>query len=152
MIITLDETFELSNGVERTARIVSEESWQWSQTTPETVRVRAAWATFFPARAVRSIEADLLITFPTAADDEEAFTLAHELADALPTGGTMTVTLGETTITYTQFIPRTWKPERIGVHVGLRLQLAAVNPDIAEDAREQFESGEFVEFEDGTFD
>lgn len=148
MLITLDDTFELANGVDRTARIVSEESWQWTQNTPEAVKLRAAWTTFFPTRATRQIEVSLLITFPQAADDEAAFTLAHELASALPAGGTMAVTLGETTITFASFAPRTWNPERIGVHVGLRLNLSAVDPDIAEDAREQFEDGTFVHFED----
>jgi hypothetical protein len=152
MNILLNGTFELANGVDRTARVLGDESWQWNQATPETTRTRAAWATFFPARATRRIDADLFVTFPQSSDAEAAFTLAHELAATLPTGGTMEVTLGETTVTYAQFVPRAWSAERIGVHVGLRLSLTAVNPDVAEEARAQFESGEFQEFETNTFD
>jgi len=148
MNILLDGDFELANGVDMTARLVSDESWQWSQNTQQETYLRAAWATFFPSRATRQIEADLLITFPQAADDEAAFSLAHELAALIPAGGTMEVTLGETTVTYAQFVPRSWSPQRIGVHVGLRITLTAVNPDVAPELRQQFENGGFIEFED----
>lgn len=148
MIILFDSTFELSNGVDMSARLLGEESWDWQQQTPEEVYVRMAYATFFPSRAVREVTATLFITFPQAANDEAAFTLAHELAASLPTGGTLEVTLGEQTVTFSQAVPVSWKPERIGVHVGLRLTLRCVNPDIdAETARAQFESGEFQTFE-----
>jgi hypothetical protein len=152
MNILLDGTFELANGVDRTARVLGSEAWQWSQTTQEATYLRAAWATFFPSRATRQIQADLLITFPQSEDDEEAFSLAHELAALIPAGGTMEVTLGETTVTYAQFVPRSWTPDRIGVHVGLRITLTAVNPDVAPEAREQFNSGQFQSFRPGTFD
>lgn len=148
MTILLNDTFELANGVDRVAsRILGEESWEWSQDTDSATFTRAAWRTFFPDRAVREVNATLHITFPQAADDEAAFDLAHALGSALPKGGTLELTLGETTVSYAQFVPVSWSPQRIGVHVGLTLRLRAVNPAVNEELLPQFESGEFQEFE-----
>lgn len=147
MTILYNGTFELANGVSRVARVVGEESWSMRQETDSTVYSRAAWRTFFPDRATREITAALAITFPQAADIEEAVQLAHELLTSLPTGGTLEVTEGETTITYAQAVTESAAIERIGIHVALRVTLRCVNPDINEEARAQFESGEFQEFE-----
>lgn len=147
MTIILNGTFELANGVSRVARVLGEEDWEWAQDTDSVVYTRAAWRTFFPDRAVREVSARLMITLPESANDAEAHELAHALASAMPKGGTLAVTLGETTVTYAQFVPVRWSVKRTGVRLGLDLSIRASNPAVNEELLPQFESGEFQEFE-----
>lgn len=152
MIILLNSTFELANGVDRCARVCEERSLQLAQATPSANRLRAEWPTLFPDRATREVSIPLLISLPECATAEDAEEQAHAFIVSLPKGGdSLTFTIGERVIEYTQWSLVSAEPETIRVRNYIRVMLRAVNPQVSDEARAQFESAELQEFEANTF-
>lgn len=148
MIILLNSTFELANGTDRVAsRICGKRGLRLVQITPETLYLRAVWPTFFPTRATRTVEMQIEVTMPPEADAATAEEVGLAFIASLPKGGPMSITLGTTTTSFAAFKLNDATFEQRGVSSLVIVTLTATEPDVAEEAREQFESGEFQEFE-----
>lgn len=152
MTILLNNTFELANGVAPTARLCGTRALQLTQNTPAAARLRAEWPTFLVSQSVREVAVAIEVTLPPCETEEAAEEQAHAFIVSIPKGGdSLSFTVGETTVTYAQWALISAAPETLGVTNRVRVELHAVNPTVSEEARLQFESGEFVELEPDTF-
>lgn len=86
MIVTLN-SFPLSNGLDRCARVVGARDVSLSQDTPQVVPVRADAPRYFPARAVREYSLNFIVSMPPAADQAAAEAAAMAFIMDIPTGG-----------------------------------------------------------------
>lgn len=130
MIVTL-AGFEIANGIDRTLRVLGNDSFSLTQTTDEELLLRDGWPTFFTARASRVIPLTYEVTFPACDSLAAALLQARQIPATCPKGGTLTEQLGATLITYASAKVESIRAERRGVSNQFTFQLSATDPDTA---------------------
>jgi len=128
MIVTLD-TFEISNGVDRTLRVLGNDTFTLTQQTDEELLLRDGWPTFFPDRASRLIPLSYEVTFPACVSLAAALQQARQIPVLCPKGGTLTEEWGATLITYEAAKVDSITARRLGVTNVFTFNLSAVNPE-----------------------
>lgn len=150
--ITFNTTFVISEGSTLAAAFVNGTQLVMQQSTPEARMIRADWKTFFTSRAHRSFTFTLEVTRPPEATLHAAKLVQHTLPASLPKGGPLAFTIGEDVVTYTSAKVIDCRVQNVGLTNHITYTFEAVNPDVSEEARQQFETGEIQEFEPGSFD
>lgn len=129
MIVTLDSTYQIANGVDRLARVLAEDSFAVRQETQQTTRSRAEWITGFHSRAARSVPLRYIVTFPPCASLEAAYAQARNIPLTCPKGGVLTEEIGSTLTTFEDaWIEGEIGVDRIGVTNVFTFNLTAINP------------------------
>lgn len=123
-----DDVFQISTGVDRTARVLAPLDAALQQTTQEVTCVRAAWPSAFPERASRVLSLSLPVHFPACADYETALAQFLDIPVQCPRGGVLTGQYESVLRTYSQAWLRDVKPVNIGVTNHFTFNLAVVNP------------------------
>ncbi len=141
----------LAEGSTLAAAFVNGTQISLSQSTQSEVYLRADWKTFFHSRALRSYQLTFEVTLPPAATLEAAMMNRIGWPESLPKGGELVITHGEESVTFADAVPVSCVARGNGLTNHFSVTLEAVNPDIAEELREQYETGELQEFETGSF-
>lgn len=130
MIVTLNSTFQIANGTDRTAQVLAEDAFSLRQFTESAPRVRAAWVTGHHARASRSLPLRYVVTYPPCASLEAAYLEARTVALTCPKGGVLTEQVGSKLTTFADaWIDSEIAVRRLGVTNVFTFNLTAVNPD-----------------------
>lgn len=135
MIVTLtsgETIFEIANGEDRVARVVSRAGFTLQQSTQTALRVRAGWLAAFHSRASRSISRGFTVAFPEC----ESVAAAEEQALAIPVlcprGGVLEEQHGGTLVTYEDaWIEGSIQVEPLGVRNFFTFNFTAINPAIS---------------------
>lgn len=132
MIITLDSTFEIANGVERTARLLSRDQFSMNQATQVEVLSRASWASGFYANASRSIARVYEVTHPPCATLDAALAEALGVPVACPKGGALVETVGDSVVSFADSWVQSIDVRRNGLTNTFIYSLQAINPDTSQ--------------------
>lgn len=131
MNITLG-TFEIANGDDRTAQVLSEETVTMQQRTQVEVPSRAAWAVAFPERASRTIPLTYQVTCPPCETYEDALLQSRSLPASCPAGGVLVEYHNGVRITYASAWVNDIQARRTGVSNAFTFGLLATNPTVEE--------------------
>lgn len=123
--------FPITDGVGRVYRTAGKLGMQMGQTTQVVQRMRAAWPTAFPDRALRVLKFDIPVTFPPCTSLEEAAAQAQDIALQCPPGGVLTGQYGATLRTYSQAWIDSITSENIGLTNFFTFAISAINPTTA---------------------
>jgi hypothetical protein len=130
MIVTLASTFEIANGIDRLAQILTEERFSVQQQTQVVTKCRADWLAGFHSRASRSVPLRYVVTFPACESLEAAYVQARTIPLSCPKGGVLTEQVGDVVTTFADsWIEGAIGVERLGVTNRFTFNLTAVDPN-----------------------